>query len=191
MISDELNELGDEESTAYAEDTALPKDLAEYLQREKQRREETLIVRKKILTFFVGWTFHATGVAIAKWCLILGGGGAMWAAATLCFTVAFVPTSFMTSGININYVDGQLQVSNMQKAGNLIVGGVTATVTTILAVKEYQSLADLSNQTIVQISQDIKTIQKQHPETDPWLSIVIAGVLFFGAMLALGAGNRR
>ncbi|MCC5610107.1 hypothetical protein LC612_25920 [Nostoc sp. CHAB 5834] len=43
----------------------------------------------------MSWTFHATGVAIAKWCLVIGGSGALWTAATLCFTVAFVPTSFL------------------------------------------------------------------------------------------------
>jgi hypothetical protein len=191
MLSDELEDLSQDEGAVYAEDTALPKDLIEALQREKQAKEETLIVRKKILTFFVSWTFHATGVAIAKWCLVLGGSGALWTATTLCFTVAFVPTSFLISGININYTDGQLQISNMQKAGSLLVGGVTASVTTYLAINEYQSLANLSNQTIVQISEDIRTIQKQHPQTDPWLSIVISGVLFFGAMFALGIANRR
>jgi hypothetical protein len=192
MLSDELEELKEsDEGALYAEDTALPKDLVEILQLEKQRRQETLLVRKKIYYFFVSWTFHATGVAIAKWCLVIGGSGALWTAATLCFTVAFVPTSFLISGININYIDGQLQVSNMQKAGNLLVGGVTASITTYLAVKDYQILFDLSNQTIAQISEDIRTIQKQHPQTDPWLSIVIAGVLFFGAIFALGVANRR
>jgi hypothetical protein len=191
MLSDELEELTQDEAAVYADDTALPKDLAEALQIEKQRRQETLFIRKKVFTFFVSWTFHATGVAIAKWCLVLGGSGALWVAATLCFTVAFVPTSFLVSGINVNYIDGQLQISNMQKAGSLLVGGVTASVTTYLAVKEYQTLLDMSNQTIVQISEDIRTIQKQHPQTDPWLSIIIAAVLFFGAMFALGVASRR
>jgi hypothetical protein len=191
MLSDELEDLSQDEGALYASDTALPKDLVEALQQELQRREETLLIRKKILTFFVSWTFHATGVAIAKWCLVLGGSGALWTAATLCFTVAFVPTSFLISGININYTDGQLQISNMQKAGSLLVGGVTACVTTYLAVNDYQSLAYLSNQTIVQISEDIRTIQRQHPQTDPWLSIAIAAALFFGAMFALGIANRR
>ena len=189
MLSEELEEL--DEGAMYASDTALTKDLTEALQLQKQRREETLIIRKKILTFFVSWTFHATGVAIAKWCLVLGGGGALWTAATLCFTVAFVPTSFLISGININYIDGQLQISNMQKAGSLLVGGLTASVSTYLAINEYQSLVNLSNQTIVQISKDIRTIQKQYPETEPWLSIVIAGVLFFGAIFTFGVASRR
>ncbi|MFN6475299.1 hypothetical protein [Nostoc sp. DedQUE07] len=190
MFSEEL-EQPNEEAVIYAPDTAIPKDLAEVLQLEKQRRIEILIVRKKVLTFFVGWTFHATGVAIAKWCLVIGGSGALWTAATLCFTVAFVPTSFLISGMNINYVDGQFQVSDMQKAGNLLVGAITAVASTWLAVRENQALLDLSNQTVVQISEDIRTIQKQYPQSDPWLSIVIAGVLFFGAMFAFGVANRR
>lgn len=191
MLSDELEELTQDESAVYAEDTALPQDLIEALQLEKQRRQETLFIRKKILTFFVSWTFHATGVAIAKWCLVIGGSNALWAATSLCFTVAFVPTAFLISGININYTDGQLQISSMQKVGSLIVGGITAVGSTYLAVNNYQSLLNLSNQTIAQISEDIRTIQRQHPQTDPWLSIAIAASLFFGAMFTFGVASRR
>ncbi|MFN6565212.1 MAG: hypothetical protein RMY28_036170 [Nostoc sp. ChiSLP01] len=192
MWREELEELSEgDEGAAYASDTALPKDLVEALQQEKQRRQETLFIRKKILTFFVSWTFHATGVAIAKWCLVIGGSGALWTAATLCFTVAFVPTSFLVSGMTINYVDGQLQISSMQKIGSFIIGGVTAAGSTYLAVNDYQSLLNLSNQTIAQISEDIRTIQKQYPQTDPWLSIAIAGSLFFGAMFTFGLASRR
>ncbi|MUG92779.1 hypothetical protein F7734_10080 [Scytonema sp. UIC 10036] len=191
MIPEQEFEINDIEQSAYAEDTALPKDLAEALQLEKQRREETLFLRKKILSFFISWTFHSTGIAIAKWCLVLGGSSALWTAASLCFTISFVPTAFLATGININYTDGQFQVTNMQKLSNLGIGLVSASVTTYLAVKDYQYLQDLSNQTIVQLSESIREVQRQHPETDPWLAIAVAGALFVGSMFAIFGGRGK
>lgn len=173
------------EPTVYAEDTLLPKDLVETLQKEKQIREEVLVTRKKILGFFVGWTFHATGVAIAKWCLVLGGGSALWTAATLCFTISFIPSAFISTGISFNYTDGQFQANNMQNLGKLFTGIATASITSCLAIQEYKYLQNLSEQTIAEINNSIHEIQNQHPETSPWLTIAIAGVLFFGSMFAI------
>ncbi|MFL9455912.1 hypothetical protein AB0758_33155 [Tolypothrix bouteillei VB521301_2] len=191
MLPEEFSENSSEDVIAYADDTLLPKDLVEALQLEKQRREETLFLRKKILNFFIGWTFHSTGIAIAKWCLVLGGTSAMWTAVSLCFTISFVPTAFLATGININYTDGQFQVTNMQKLSNLGIGLVSASVTTYLAVKDYQYLQDLSNQTIVQLSESIREVQRQHPQTDPWLSIIVAGALFVGSMFAIFGGRGK
>jgi hypothetical protein len=190
MLPEDLETESHNEENGYADDTLLPKDLALSLQKEKERQEDILFVRKKALSFFVAWTFHATGVAIAKWCLVLGGSGAMWTACTLCFTVSFVPTAFIASSISINYVDGQFQATNMQSLSRLLIGTVTASVTTYLAVKEYHYFQDLSNQTVIQLSESIREVQRQHPASDPWLSIAVAGALFVGSMFAIFGGRR-
>lgn len=173
------------EQSAYAPDTQLPKDLVEVLQQEKQRRQETLVIRKKVQSFFTTWTFHATGVAIAKWCLVYGGSSALWTAASLCFTVSFVPAVFLAQSININYVDGRLEASNMQSLSRLGLGLITASVTTYLAIKDYECLEKLSQQTITQLNDSIQEIQHQYPKSDPWLTIAICSVLFFGSMFII------
>lgn len=191
MISDEIGNLEDTSDTeqSFAEDTPLSKDLTEYLALEKQRRLDTLETRKKILNFFVGWTFHATGLAIAKWCLVLGGGNALWMASTLCFTVSFVPTVFVATGININYVDGNFEATNMQRSFRFLLGVGSAGLTTYLATKDYLYFRELTDNTVAQISHDIRTIQKQHPETEPWLGMAVAALLFIGGVVAIGIAN--
>ncbi|ARV58005.1 hypothetical protein BZZ01_04545 [Nostocales cyanobacterium HT-58-2] len=192
MLSEELEQdITGEDTTTYAEDTALPKDLAEAVAIEKQRRQETLATRRKILSFFLSWSFHATGVAIAKWCLVLGGGAALWMAVTLCFTISFVPASFIASGINVNYTEGRLEATNMERLGGIVVQVGAASVTTWLAIKDYESLNRMTQETVAQMSEDIRIIQKQYPQSDPWLSIGIAVLLVVGGFVAMHLVTRR
>jgi hypothetical protein len=40
----------------------------------------------------------------------------------------------------------------------------------------------LTKYSVTQINQDIQTIEKQNPQSDPWLSIAVALALFIGSI---------
>lgn len=193
FMLEEIGAIDNTESNAeaLAQDTALPRDLYEALLLEKQRRQQTLATRQKILTFFVSWTFHASGTAIAKWCLVLGGSSAYWLAATLCFTVALVPATFMATSININYIEGQMEATNLERGGGVLIKAVGAGVTTWLAVKEHQFFAKASDDAIAQIEQQVRVVQKQHPESYPWLPAATPLLVALAVGLVVGVFVRR
>ncbi len=70
-------------------------------------------------------------------------------------------------------------------AGGLVFAGIT----TWLAVKDHQYFENLTKETVSQISQDIQTIEKQNPQSDPWLSIAVALALFIGSIAIIFKGR--
>ncbi|MHC5828438.1 MAG: hypothetical protein ACYT04_74225, partial [Nostoc sp.] len=93
------------------------------------------------------------------------------------------------TGLRVNYNSDGLEVDNMQNVLKTAGGLVFAGVTTWLAVKDYQYFENLTKETVSQISQDIQTIEKQNPQSDPWLSIAVALALFIGSIAIIFKGR--
>ncbi len=185
-----LQSLGEQslEEEAFALDTALPKDLYDHLETRKQQRQRVIITTEKVSLFFVSWSLNATGFFIARWLLIAGGGINFWLAVSLCFSISSVSSLVGLSGFRVNYQEG-LEVENMQSVFRTVGGFVISAGVTFLAVKDYKYFEDLTYQTVAQLSEDIRTIEGQNPDLNPWLSIGIAFAIVV-CSLALVLGRR-
>lgn len=172
-----------------APDTPLPKDLIEHLESRKQHRKDVINTTEKLTRFFVGWSLNSTGFFIAKYLLITGGGVNLWLAISLSFSVCSVGSLAGLTGLRVNYNSDGLEVDNMQNVLKTAGGLVFAGITTWLAVKDYQYFENLTKETVTQISQDIQTIEKQNPQSDPWLSIAVALALFIGSIAIIFKGR--
>ncbi|RCJ42499.1 hypothetical protein A6770_34640 [Nostoc minutum NIES-26] len=178
----DIEENQEEVISEIAPDTPLPKDLISHLESRKQHRKDVINTTDKLTRFFVGWSLNSTGFLIAKYLLITGGGVNLWLAITLSFSICSVGSLAGLTGLRINYNSDGLEVDNMQNLFKTAGGLVFAGVTTWLAVKDYQYFENLTKETVTQINQDIQTIEKQNPQSDPWVSIAVAVALFIGSI---------
>ncbi|MCW5319359.1 hypothetical protein GTQ43_39075 [Nostoc sp. KVJ3] len=185
----EIEESQDEVVSEIAPDTPLPKDLISHLESRKQHRKDVINTTEKLTRFFVGWSLNSTGFFIAKYLLITGGGVNLWLAISLSFSICSVGSLAGLTGLRVNYNTDGLEVDNMQNVFKTAGGLVFAGVTTWLAVKDYQYFENLTKETVSQISQDIQTIEKQNPQSDPWLSIAVALALFIGSIAIIFKGR--
>jgi hypothetical protein len=185
-IDDEQEELVSE----IAPDTPLPKDLIEHLESRKQHRQDIINTTEKLTRFFVGWSLNSTGFFIAKYLLITGGGVNFFLAISLSFSICSVGSLTGLTGLRVNYNSDGLEVDNMQNILKTAAGLVCAGVTTWLAVKDYQYFEHLTKETVTQINQDIQTIEKQNPQSDPWVSIAVALALFIGSIAVIFKGRQ-
>ncbi|MBW4635459.1 MAG: hypothetical protein KME30_27280 [Iphinoe sp. HA4291-MV1] len=173
-----------------APDTPLPKDLLEHLESRKKHRQEIINTTEKLTRFFIGWSLNSTGFFIAKFLLINGGSLYYWLAISLCFSISSVGSLAGLTGFRINYKEG-LEVDNGQNVLKAVGGVAGAVGVTWLATKDYQYFENLTKETAAQINQDIATIEKQYPQLDPWLGIVIAALLLLGGFrLIFGGGDK-
>lgn len=177
------DDVSEEVVGAVAPDTPLPKGLLEHLEERKKQRRDVIDTTEKLSRFFVGWSLNSTGFFIAKFLLLTGGGVNYWLAVSLCFSVCSVGSLAGLTGFRVNYNSEGLEVDNMQNVFKSAAGLATAGTVTWLATKDYQYFEMLTRESAAQISQDIQTIEKQHPQLDPWLSI---GVVSFLLVCALG-----
>ncbi|MGI2906807.1 hypothetical protein [Tolypothrix sp. VBCCA 56010] len=179
----EIDDGQEEVLSEIASDTPLPKDLLEHLESRKKQRKDIIDTTEKLSRFFVGWSLNSTGFFLAKFLLVTGGGVNYWLAVSLCFSVSSVGSLAGLTGFRVNYTSDGLEVDNMQNIFKSAAGLVTAGTVTWLATKDYQYFETLTRESAAQISQDIQTIERQHPQLDPWLSI---GVVSFLLVCALG-----
>ena len=179
----DTEDVSEEVNSVVAPDTPLPKDLLEHLKSRKKQRQEIIKTTEKLSRFFVGWSLNSTGFFLAKFLLFTGGGVNYWLAVSLCFSVCSVGSLAGLTGFRVNYNSDGLEVDNMQNVFKSAAGLATAGAVTWLATKDYQYFETLTRESAAQISQDIQTIERQHPQLDPWLSI---GIVSFLLVCALG-----
>ena len=184
------DDVSEEVVGAVAPDTPLPKDLLEHLEERTRQRKDVIDTTVKLSRFFVGWSLNYTGFFIAKFLLVTGGGINLWLAITLCFSVCSVGSLAGLTGFRVNYNSDGLEVDNMQNIFKSALGLASAGTVTWLATKDYQYFETLTRETAAQINQDIQTIERQHPQLDPWLSIGIAALLVLGAFSIIFKGGR-
>ncbi|MBD2359369.1 hypothetical protein H6G41_33125 [Tolypothrix sp. FACHB-123] len=186
----DIDESQEEILSEVAPDTPLPKDLIEHLESRKQHRQDIIKTTEKLTRFFVGWSLNSTGFFLAKYLLITGGGVNFWLAISLSFSICSVGSLAGLTGLRVNYNSDGLEVDNMQNLLKTAAGLVCAGVTTWLAVKDYQYFENLTSETVTQINKDIQIIEKQNPQSDPWLSIAVALALFIGSIAVIFKGRQ-
>ena len=186
----EIDDGQEEVNSVVAPDTPLPKDLLEHLEERKKQRKQVIDTTEKLSRFFVGWALNSTGFFIAKFLLVTGGGVNYWLAVSLCFSVSSVGSLAGLTGFRVNYNSDGLEVDNMQNIFKSAAGLATAGAVTWLATKDYQYFEKLTRETAAQISQDIQTIEKQYPQTDPWLSIAIGAAIVLGTLGMIFKGGK-
>lgn len=166
-----------EDEKSIQQDTALPSDLYEHLERRKEQRLNAVATTEGIAKFFLGWSLNATGFFLARALLYIGGSTNLWLAITLSFTIGSTSAFANLQKVNANYRGGEggLEVTGGEKLVNTATGLGLSGLTTFLAVKDFLYYQQISDQTIVQIEHDIDELQEPSIWGEPWA--LLTGVL--------------
>lgn len=166
-------EQEEEELSEIAPDTPLPNDLATYLKERTQQRQRVIATTERVTVFFTSWSLNATGFFVARFLLFTGGAINFWLAVSLCFSLCSVSSLVGLTDFRLNYNEG-VQIDNMQRLVGSVGGFLIAGSVTFLAVKDYQEFQYMTYQTAQEIQRGIDSIEGQHPELSPWLTIAVS-----------------
>lgn len=176
--------MEDEQILEGVQDTPLTPDLYEHLQRRKQERLDTIETTNKIANFVLGWSLNSTGYLIARWLLLISGSTNLWIAMTLCFAISSTSSFATLSGLKANYSEG-LELEGGEKLLTASCSLGMAGVNTFLSVKDFLHYQAISDSTVTQIEQDIRTLEEPNVWSTPFslgagilLMLVGAAMLF-------------
>ena len=175
--------MEDEQLIEGVQDTPLTPDLYKHLQRRKQERLDTIETTNKIANFVLGWSLNSTGYFVARWLLLIGGSTNLWLAMTLCFAISSTSSFATLSGLKASYSEG-LEVEGGEKLLMASCSLGMAGVNTFLSVKDFLHYQQISNNTVTQIQQDIRTLEEPNLWSTPFsLGAGILLMLLGAAML--------